>query len=139
MLTWWDYSADAKQWRVNNPQPKKTRFSGENLPRTNVKWYEAIAFCRWLTAQIGARGDMSITLPTEQQWQRAAQGDDGREYPWGREFDMNKCNTQESGIGQTTPVTQYPQGASPYGVLDMSGNVWEWCLTDYRSGSAGRE
>ena len=78
-----------------------------------------------------------ITLPTEQQWKRAAQGDDGREYPWGNEFDKTKCNTNASEIGLTTPVTQYPQGASPFGVMDMSGNVWEWCLTAWDSGKSG--
>ncbi len=78
---------------------------------------------------------LQITLPTEQQWQRAAQGDDGRKYPWGNKFDASLCNTQESDIGQTTPVTQYSKGVSPYGVMGMSGNVWEWCLTKWKSGN----
>ena len=63
-------------------------------------------------------------------------GDDGRVYPWGNDFDKNRCNTDESGIGKTTPVTRYEgQGDSPFGVTDMSGNVREWCLTEYKSGS----
>jgi formylglycine-generating enzyme required for sulfatase activity len=72
-----------------------------------------------------------ITLPSEQQWQRAAIGDTGWVYPWGNDFDPRRCNSKESGMGKPTPVTQYPNGASPYGVFGMSGNVWEWCLTEW--------
>jgi formylglycine-generating enzyme required for sulfatase activity len=136
---WWDYSRHALAWRKDNPQPRKILHSGDDLPRINVCWYEAVVFCRWLDAQIyppqspRTRGDDRgvITLPTEQQWQRAAIGDTGWKYPWGNEVDPKQCNSSESGIGKPTPVTQYPSGASPYGVLDMSGNVWEWCLTGW--------
>jgi formylglycine-generating enzyme required for sulfatase activity len=103
-----------------------------DCPVVGVTWYEAIAFCRWLSEVSGEK----IIIPTEQQWQRAAQGDDGRTYPWGNEFDDTRCNTDESGIWQTTPVTQYEgMGDSPFGVVDMIGNVWEWCLTRYGNGS----
>jgi formylglycine-generating enzyme required for sulfatase activity len=95
-----------------------------------VSWYEALAFCRWLGEQTGE----NILLPTEQQWQRAAQGDDNRTYPWGEGIDDSRCNYSRN-VGRTTPVTNYPAGASPYGVMDMSGNVWEWCLTQYDDGS----
>ncbi len=137
---WWDYSDAAQQLRAKNPQLRETLYSGDNLPRTNVRWMDAVAFCRWLDSRVGARRDASlilplqITLPSEQKWQRAAQGDDRRTYPWGNEFDTEKTNTRKSGIGKPTPVTQYPQGASPYGVMDMSGNVWEWCLMGSKTG-----
>ncbi|MGB8643781.1 MAG: SUMF1/EgtB/PvdO family nonheme iron enzyme [Anaerolineae bacterium] len=60
-----------------------------------------------------------------------ANGTDGREYPWGNEFDVARCNTVESEIGGTSPVDRFPTGASPYGTLDMAGNVWEWTASDW--------
>jgi formylglycine-generating enzyme required for sulfatase activity len=98
-----------------------------------VSWYEAIAFCLWLS---DVTGD-AIMLPTEQQWQRAAQGDDGRIYPWGNNWDNKRCNNS-NGISKTTPVNQFEgwdRGNSYFGVVDMAGNVWEWCLTAYETGS----
>lgn len=122
---WWDFSTDARDWRGKNPQPKPPHFKGpKELPRENVTWYESVAFTRWFSAKLG----QTVTLPSEQQWQRAAQGDDGRLYPWGNTFDPRRCNTRESRIRKTTVVTNYPKGVSPYGVFDMAGNVWEWCL-----------
>lgn len=96
----------------------------------HVTWHEAVQFAQWLSNKMRYH----ITLPTDAQWQRAAQGDDGRLYPWGNDYNPQKCNVGDSGIGEPTPVNSYPEGASPYGVFDMIGNVFEWCLTDLITG-----
>ena len=94
-------------------------------PVVEVSHEDATSYCKWLSEKEKA----TIRLPTEEEWEKAARGEDGRQYPWGDEFDSEKCNTKESGIGSTTAVTQYPGGQSPYGCRDMAGNVWEWTST----------
>ena len=91
-------------------------------PVVNVSWHDAMTYCKWLAEAT----DKPYTLPNEAEWEKAARGPDGRIYPWGDTFDTGKCNVGESDIEDTTPVDKYPQGASPYGLLDMAGNVWEW-------------
>lgn len=121
---WWQFSSYAIDWHRKNPKPLEPRFGGADRPRENVCWYEAMAFCNWL----GDRINKMVTLPTRHQWRRAAQGDTTNLYPWGTDFDKNACNTRESRIRMTTLVMRYMNGASPFGVYDMAGNVWEWCL-----------
>ena len=87
----------------------------------------AVAFCRWLNA----RFSHEITLPTEQQWERAARGTNGLVYPYSNTFDSSKSNTHETRIGQTNVVGIFPNGASPDCVLEMSGNIYSWCLNKY--------
>ena len=100
-----------------------------NHPVVYVKWYDALAYCRWLSEVTGKE----IALPSEAEWEKAARGDkDKREYPWGDAFDPKRANTSKGGPGKTTAVGSYPQGASPYGVLDMSGNVWQWTRSIFK-------
>jgi formylglycine-generating enzyme required for sulfatase activity len=91
-------------------------------PAVDLSWQDATALCDWLSRLTGRR----YRLPTEAEWEKAARGVDGRAFPWGDQFDPARCNVKESGMGATTPVGAYPTGASPYGALDMAGNVWEW-------------
>src|SRR5258706_15358997 len=94
-----------------------------------VNWYEAMAFCHWLSQKTRS----TITLPMEQQWHLASQGPGKQEYPWGDGFDRTRCNTRESNLRHTTPVDRFKEGVSPYGVYDMLGNVWEWTLTEHET------
>jgi hypothetical protein len=120
------WSPEGLQWRNENKVNKLKywkieKWSQLEHPVVGVSWYEADAYARWADK----------ALPTEVQWERAARGADGREYPWGDKFDKEKCNTKESGIGQTTRVKRYPNGISPEGCYDMAGNVFEWTTSEY--------
>ncbi|RPJ25004.1 MAG: hypothetical protein EHM33_15980 [Chloroflexi bacterium] len=123
---WWDFSPQGTQWRKDHRNPKPTAFEGTNLPRTRVSWFDSVAFCRWLSAQL----NVHVRLPTEQEWQRAAVGDTGWNYPWGNELDETRANFAKR-LGNVSPVGSFPDGQSPFGVMDMIGNLWEWCLTTW--------
>lgn len=114
--------------------PAEPTWSQANRPRERVSWYEAMAFCAWLSERLGT----TVRLPTEQQWEKAARSTDGREYPWGDNYISGYANIDETlekagehYLQQTTAVGLYPKDRSPYGVMDLTGNVWEWCLNSY--------
>ena len=120
---------DATQRRSPSHFRNRTYPTGkEDHPVTEVTWYDAEAYCTWA----GKR------LPSDQEWEKAARGTDGRMFPWGNEFDTNKANTPQrwealKQEGDTMQVGSFPNGVSPYGIYDMSGNVWEWTSSWYEA------
>jgi len=125
-VEWWSdikrsYSPDTSEWNEGNH------------PRESVSWYEAVAFCRWLSQRLG----YEVRLPKEWEWQQAATGGVFKnEYPWGPTWNPAYCNSDESGLKRTTAVGMYPNGASSQCVLDMAGNVSEWCLNKFNNPKA---
>ncbi len=117
--TWTE--VEGADWR--HPLGPTSNLLGKGLhPVTQVSWYDAVTFCSWLSNLTG----LVFRLPTEAEWEKAARGTDGRHFPWGnRRPEDRYCNLDDRN-GDTTPVGKYPAGASPYGVLDMAGNVWQW-------------
>lgn len=111
-----------------------------NHPVVNVTWDDAMAYCEWLEGRlrenrraaqpVGSQlaDGWHLRLPSEAEWEKAARGEDGRIYPWGDEWEVERANTKESGMGGTSPVGSFPWDTSPYGCLDTAGNVQEWCM-----------
>lgn len=148
---WW--SPGGRRWlstvRRRRPMfwedPRWEEWARDEHPVVGVTWWEADAYARWA----------GMRLPTEVEWEKAARGTDERRFPWGEEFRQGLCNSADYWLGReitdladwlesfngarpwqsrclTTPVGSFPEGASPYGILDMAGNIWEWCADDYR-------
>lgn len=127
---------DRKRW-VAPRCWDRAEFNAPDQPVVGVSWYEADAYCSWLTDKSGR----TYRLPTEAEWEKAARGTDGRRFPWGNEWDAARCNSKESGVEHPMSVGRYsqreddpdaaskPSGDSPYGCADMAGNVLEWCST----------
>jgi len=121
------YASETRQRYYGDPQ-------FDDYPVINVSWDQASTYCDWRAAR----------LPSETEWEKAARGTDGRLYPWGNTFNgknMNFCDSNcakdwandsyNDGYADTAPLGSYPEGASPYGALDMAGNVWEWVADWY--------
>jgi formylglycine-generating enzyme required for sulfatase activity/energy-coupling factor transporter ATP-binding protein EcfA2 len=143
---WWNPS-DQHWLSSRNFQESRVRRNDRvgqmhpNHPVVGVTWYEAMAFCRWLTQVLN--DNHIYALPTEAEWEYAARGYERRPYPWGvEEPDDERANFNEIYHG-TTAVGCFAQGATPEGILDLAGNVWEWTRSEYRpypyNPSDGRE
>ncbi|MGE3536554.1 MAG: SUMF1/EgtB/PvdO family nonheme iron enzyme [Candidatus Tectimicrobiota bacterium] len=127
----------ARGYKPDNPN---SLHGVANHPVAWVTWHDAVAYCHWLTACLRdwpetpeplatllRHKGWRVMLPSEAEWEKAARGDDGRWYPWGNdEPDASRANYVALGLGDTSTVGCFPAGASPYGVEDLSGNVWEW-------------
>jgi formylglycine-generating enzyme required for sulfatase activity len=127
------WSDDGWAWRERNNriQPyywDNEEWNGDEQPVNGISWYEAMAYAAWLSAQTGE----DYRLPSEAEWEKAACGTGGLIYPWGDEPpDEERANFGRN-VGRTVPVGSYPAGASPYGALDMAGNVLEWTRSVYQ-------
>ncbi|MFW6161500.1 MAG: formylglycine-generating enzyme family protein [Planctomycetota bacterium] len=100
-----------KHWRGETPSSEQAKH-----PVVWLSWFDAQAYARWADKR----------LPTEDEWEYAARGTDGRPYPWGNDFSPERCNCRATGLGGTSPIASFPDGLSPFGCHDMVGNVWEW-------------
>jgi len=124
---WWADDFD------RDPKGNSHKFGSlGNHPAVEVSWFDAMAFCRWLSRRLG----FTVCLPDEWDWQQAATGGNtGNMFPWGSDWDPGRqpalANTAESKLYSLTAVGMYPAGGTPKGVLDIAGTVWEWCLNKY--------
>ncbi|GAB4483084.1 MAG: hypothetical protein Kow00124_32340 [Anaerolineae bacterium] len=118
---WWD-------GLLRRPEYPREVILRDNQPAQEVSWYDAVAYCRWLSYRIG----FEVRLPTEWEWEMAASGGIAtNHYPWGPQWIENQANTRESLLRRSLAVGLYPHAPSPVGALDMSGNVLEWCQNEY--------
>ena len=126
-------NAQYKKYIAANPSEKKPaywddeRYNQPEQPVVGVNAMEAKAYCEWA----------GLRLPTEWEWEKGARGTDGRPYPWGEPTPTKERANYGGNVGQPTPVGSYPKGASPYGLMDMAGNVWEWTASVYSTDKDG--
>jgi formylglycine-generating enzyme required for sulfatase activity len=145
---WWAEAIEDGYWREGKVQNwyddqwyalphywDDERWNNPSQLVVGVNWYEAVAYCRWLTAVLD--NGYVYRLPTEAEWERAARGPAGWAYPWGDNWQVGVCNSEEVGLEQTSPVGLFPEGSTPEGVCDMVGNVYEWCWDWYAEDAYG--
>jgi formylglycine-generating enzyme required for sulfatase activity/cellulose biosynthesis protein BcsQ len=128
-----DYSEEiywsSEGWKWIRKHHISRIYDNASLPVVNVSWYEAMAFCAWLSK----KSSMKVILPSEVEWEVSARGTDSRIYPWGNEFNPDYANLADSGIQTTSTVGCFSNGKSPFGVEDLVGNVWEWTRSIYKN------
>jgi len=132
---WWD--ASGRKWlqqdgRIEPPYWQDERFGHRhpNYPVVTITWYESMAFCRWLTQQL--HDGFTYMLPSELEWEYAARGSTRRVYAWGNELPDGEYTNFNQNHQGTSAVGCFSAGATPEGLLDMMGNVWEWTRSEYR-------
>jgi formylglycine-generating enzyme required for sulfatase activity len=134
-------------------RPKDLRWERDLSPQpvVYVSWYDALAYCQWLGERLRdlvsgtgreagspslwsglASGKLRASLPSEAEWEKAARGTEGLIYPWGQEADTNRANYHDTRLGEKSVVGCFPGGASPYGIEELSGNIWEWTRSLYQ-------
>lgn len=127
---------DARHWKKlkREGKPGEQYRPIGNHPAENASWYDAMAFCHWLSERLG----FEVRLPDEREWQQAATGGQPQNsYPWGPKWEEGRANTSESRLGRTTAVGMYPQGESAQDAADLAGNVWEWCVNKFEEKGKG--
>ncbi|MFQ5645719.1 MAG: SUMF1/EgtB/PvdO family nonheme iron enzyme [bacterium] len=102
-------------------------FSKKKQPAVGIGWDDANAYCAWLSQKKG----FTFRLPTEAEWEKAGKGTDDRKYPWGNNWELDRCNNNENRSRRTCGVGNFKFGTSPYRLFNMAGNVWEWCQDWY--------
>lgn len=125
----WVQGAGDGWGRENRKQPDAWEVQRHRAyhPVTGVCWYEAEAYCAWLAAL----KRQAVRLPSEEEWERAARGDDERPFPWGEDFAAERTNTFERDLRSTVPAGSLETDISPFGVLELCGNVQEWTSSAY--------
>jgi len=131
--------ADPSEWagKLRSRYDDGNRFNGDDQPVVGITWYAAASYCHWLTDLTGKMNPAEkvlFRLPDEKEWEWAASGGN-RVYPWGDNKPDEKRANYGGMVGQTTPVGAFPAGATPEGLMDMAGNVWEWMENRYEKGS----